>query len=564
MNRYGEIRMKRWLEYEQRYIKLHSRMFLGVGIAIPLSHYIGNDFPFPFYIGIALLFVLHNVKMHWIDQINMFNENKYKFLRMAELFIVTYFISYESGLYLIGSVVYLLFVLEIILADEEIRYIWYYKIYLYPFIIASSVAIIRKISFIFLKNTIIHILFFGTIIFIFAYILSWYAQEMKVQLEKNIYLWQQTKEKNKKLVDTQNNMEQVNIEIEKQKEELQEMNNRYRKTIAEFYILKEIGNYIGSVLEIEQLLSMITDIIMGVMGVDTCSIVLWDEEKDDMMFHVNSIYPQHIIEQFKTPAKDEHLIKLLYDASYYVENHVFSKQHQYSFLEGRNVGSFIVIPLCKNNQTYGFILVEHKMETYFSESSVEFFKAVSAQIVIAIENARLYKKMEQIASKDGLTQIYNRTYLKRIIPQLMKQAIEQHQSLAVAIFDLDSFKKVNDTYGHLFGDKVLRVVANLGQIKMEMHGGIIGRYGGEEFLLLLPGSTAIEMAEIMEELRHEINEYPIREGTILMNVQASFGVSAYPEIASNSTDLLKTADNAMYTSKKLGKNQVTIASMDIR
>lgn len=554
--------MNRWLKYEKKYLKLHSWVFIWLGAYILIYRFAYEKWPFWLFIGTLSLYILHIEKKHLLYLKTSQIEKTYDFCRIIELFIMSFFITYQGQHYVGGSVLYLLYILEIIMGDAKIRPFWNYGFYSIPFVFSSLLATVLNFNTSFRVDKIIHMFFFIIIFLTFSYILNWYAQEFKIQLQKNKWLWEQTEEQNQKLLETQKHMQQVNQELEAQKKELQHMNEKFRKSIAEFYILKEIGNYIGAVLELEQLLDMITDIIMGIMGVDTCSIVLWDDEKKEMTFQINSIYPQNIIEKFKSHAKNEQLIKLMKDSSSYVENFVVSGENKYSFLEGRKVGSFIAVPLSKNNKAYGIILVEHQLESYFSESSIEFFKAVSAQIVIAIENATLYKKMEEMASKDGLTEVYNRTYLRQIIPKMFKWAKEHKKPLSVAIFDIDSFKKVNDSYGHLFGDKVLQIVAYLGKKKIEQYGGIIGRYGGEEFLLLLPGSNLYEMANIVEELRQEIAQFPIQEGKTVIHIQASFGVSAYPEIALNSTELIQTADYAMYRSKQLGKNQVTIATKE--
>ena len=552
--------MNQWFKYKTQYKNIYAWFFIWIGVYILVYRYIYEKWPFWLLIGSLLLNVLYIIKNHVLCF-----QKSYKFYTMLELFIISFCIIYQGDCYVAGTVLYLLYIFEIIIQDKEICSFLNYSIYSLPFIITSLTILITSFTTITNKdwiNKILYLIFFMNVFFIFVYIFNLYVQEYLIQLHRNQWLCEQMNKKNQELYETQHNMKHMNQELQKQKEELQQMNEKFRKSIAEFYILKEIGNYIGSVLELEQLLDMITDMIMGVMGVDTCSIALWDNKQEELTFQVNSIYSENIIEKFKTHAKNKQLLHLINNSHTYVENHVISKNKQYSFLDGRKVGSFIAVPLSKNNIIYGFILVEHQLESYFSKSSIEFFKAVSAQIVMAIENARLYKKTEEMATKDGLTGIYNRTYLNQILPKMIEWSKNHHQPLAVSIFDIDSFKKVNDSYGHLFGDKVLQIVAQLGKAKVESYGGIISRYGGEEFILLLPGYDLDAMVMIVDELRQEIANYPIQDGNVLTYVQASFGVSAYPQFAKNSIELVQSADTAMYRSKQLGKNRVISAKLE--
>ena len=275
-------------------------------------------------------------------------------------------------------------------------------------------------------------------------------------------------------------------------------------------------------------------------------------------FHIKSIYSHEVIENFKVNLSNSSLQKRIKDKEILINNNCRYKK--YSFLEGRDVGSFVAVPLYKGNKSYGLILAEHTLENYFSTSNTDLFKAVSMQVAVAIENAKLYEQMEEMAERDGLTNVYNRMYLQKIMPKLIESAKIHNQSISIGIFDIDHFKVFNDTYGHLFGDEVLKAIAHLAQKKVDAYHGIVARYGGEEFVMIFPNVTLGEAAVIVEDLRKEIEHFTLTKEDVSAKITASFGVSGFPEVVDNVESLLRTADDAMYMSKRQGRNRVTVAS----
>ncbi|GAE89160.1 diguanylate cyclase with GAF sensor [Acetivibrio straminisolvens JCM 21531] len=174
-----------------------------------------------------------------------------------------------------------------------------------------------------------------------------------------------------------------------------------------------------------------------------------------------------------------------------------------------------------------------------------------------MENVELYQKMHEMATIDSLTGIYNRLYFQERLREEIANAKRENYDLSLAIMDIDYFKRFNDTFGHLFGDKVLKHIANL--IKKSLRSGdIIARYGGEEFVILLPRTSIKEAYDKVERLRNIISKTSIKDELVEASVTVSFGVSSYPEFSNTESELLKTADNALYEAKESGRNCVRI------
>ena len=178
---------------------------------------------------------------------------------------------------------------------------------------------------------------------------------------------------------------------------------------------------------------------------------------------------------------------------------------------------------------------------------------------MALHNALLYDRLERLAALDPLTSLYNRRFGMARLHEEFGRAVRSTTPLGVLMFDIDHFKQVNDTYGHLAGDRVLVRVATLARAVMR-DGDVIVRYGGEEFLAILPGASRNDLYNVGERLRRMIEDAAVADGEQTIRVTVSIGGTAYPEVdVADETTLVNQADKALYASKESGRNRVTIA-----
>lgn len=177
----------------------------------------------------------------------------------------------------------------------------------------------------------------------------------------------------------------------------------------------------------------------------------------------------------------------------------------------------------------------------------------NSQELISTKN----KELERLATTDALTGISNRRVLMETLAHMYENAKKQNSPLACIMTDIDHFKSVNDTYGHAIGDDVICAVSNtLANSCNEDQ--MVGRYGGEEFVLIFPGLDAIEAAEIAERIRRAIILLPDKKDLAVENLSLSFGISDMSHHAKNSNELVDFADQALYLSKQSGRNCVSI------
>lgn len=185
-----------------------------------------------------------------------------------------------------------------------------------------------------------------------------------------------------------------------------------------------------------------------------------------------------------------------------------------------------------------------------------------ARVRSAYRTKYLLELLEQKAQIDGLTGLYNRAFFDARIKEEMERARRYRHSLALVIFDVDRFKRLNDTYGHSFGDVVLAEVAETARL-IARQTDVVARYGGEEFVITLPEQTLEGAAQLAERVREGIEELQLRHNGEKISVTASFGVASTIEVGYESIpELVNTADRMLYAAKESGRNRVCVASKE--
>lgn len=186
------------------------------------------------------------------------------------------------------------------------------------------------------------------------------------------------------------------------------------------------------------------------------------------------------------------------------------------------------------------------------------FGVLSTLGVMWIEIEKLRADLARLAMVDPLTETLNRRAFMLEYERELSRCMREKTGLALAIFDIDHFKDVNDTYGHLVGDQVLRRVADTLRASLRGH-DVLGRYGGEEFALLMPGADTTAAMVGTERARLAVGEKPIEAGPVSIPITASAGVAAFGVNGSDWESLLRSADAALYEAKRGGRNRAVAA-----
>ncbi|MDY6874377.1 MAG: GGDEF domain-containing protein, partial [Chloroflexota bacterium] len=196
----------------------------------------------------------------------------------------------------------------------------------------------------------------------------------------------------------------------------------------------------------------------------------------------------------------------------------------------------------------------------FSSIALDRLGLFSQNLALALHNALLFNRLERLAALDPLTGVYNRRFGLTRLHEEFGRTVRMEAPLGLMMIDLDHFKEVNDVYGHLTGDRVLIRLSKAAKSVMR-EGDILVRYGGEEFLAILPGASRKDVLSIADRLRRKIAESTVANGEDVIKVTVSVGGISYPENdAANEMDLVDRADKALYLAKESGRNCVVMAS----
>ncbi|MEX2625482.1 MAG: GGDEF domain-containing protein, partial [Ilumatobacteraceae bacterium] len=197
--------------------------------------------------------------------------------------------------------------------------------------------------------------------------------------------------------------------------------------------------------------------------------------------------------------------------------------------------------------------------TELGNGSRRLVDATTVSLAMSLRNALTHQEVEQLAAIDALTGLYNRRLGMQRLEEEFARAERSRAPLSVVMFDVDHFKQVNDTYGHLAGDRVLRMLAD-SVTAIVRDGDTVVRLGGEEFLAILPGASLGDAHELAERMRHACAGCTIQHGQVPIRITVSLGIAATPAPGIATTGhLVARADEAMYAAKRSGRNQVVIA-----
>jgi len=224
--------------------------------------------------------------------------------------------------------------------------------------------------------------------------------------------------------------------------------------------------------------------------------------------------------------------------------------------------SMLCVPMVSKDTLLGVIQVINKIDgTSFSEDELRLAQSLADHAAIAIENASLYRKAFVASITDDLTGLGNTRHFNHMLPELLARG----GPVSLLVLDLDNFKAVVDSYGHLVGS---RTIGYLGKIIAHVirPGDVAARFGGDEFVVILPDTDTETALGIAETIRGAVESCSMLEGNgiDISTVTASVGVATFPNHASTAEDLFRAADAAMYAIKRRGKNDVALAGTSVK
>jgi diguanylate cyclase (GGDEF)-like protein/PAS domain S-box-containing protein len=236
--------------------------------------------------------------------------------------------------------------------------------------------------------------------------------------------------------------------------------------------------------------------------------------------------------------------------------HVFESEEtrRISELREEGVAFFAIIPLRSGPDVLGCLALASRIETTFDFDLASLLSLIGNNLSMIADKVKLFQKTQRLAITDGLTGLYNARYFYEELEKEIARSQRYSTPFSLALFDIDNFKALNDTFGHQAGDEVLRDVAEM-MLRVSRKTDVVARYGGEEFISILPNTPKDEAYKHAHRIKDSV-ENKRYLGANSVGLTLSGGISAFPEDAKNAKTLLYAADMAMYKAKAAGKNVI--------
>ncbi len=374
------------------------------------------------------------------------------------------------------------------------------------------------------------------------------------RLEKTIRKGLKNRENLLNILSLSEHLEAANQSLSKERDQLKTWNN----DLSELYALNQ---KLSESLHIDEIVKTSISNISKVIKHDISCLYLkkWDHVR------VTTRHPQSsdLIKKVKEETLQDGLefIKDEKSVSQALVRHGGSEIMVHLAVGMRKIGllRLIRLPDFPPRNGSGELSLNHKeTKTSFSEYQAKILSMTAIPLAIAIRNAEMYKQVEDLAVKDALTNVLNRRAFSGILEREFKRASRYNIPLSLMVIDLDHFKKVNDTYGHLVGDTVLReMAAELNASLRDID--VLIRYGGEEFVVILPGTNLQAGLVVANRIKTRIEKTRFDQKNVPIKMTVSIGVAHYPSPQIDSPEaLFNQADQALYTAKRNGRNRIMI------
>lgn len=336
--------------------------------------------------------------------------------------------------------------------------------------------------------------------------------------------------------------EERRTQLETHQDEVLELYAKLERSVAELRAVTQITEIIHSTLDIDAVGPTLLDILHKVLEIPASCIYVIDKNKQEMVFSASRGVSGATMSDMSaleiggavSPAADAER-------------------------------AFACTDLIDSDTTLVVFCAEGPVIEGLSSDDRIVLQTVASELVVAVENSRLYRLTKRLAITDELTDLYNYRYLQQRLDEEIGRADRYGKQLSFLMLDIDNFKRVNDVHGHRVGDGVL---AGIGQILKSTvrEVDVVARYGGEEFSVLLPETDASGAFIVAEKIREAISLARLKDadGQARIHVTVSIGLASYPVHAHDKEALLKAADDAVYHAKETGKNRVRAPRLRLR
>lgn len=343
-------------------------------------------------------------------------------------------------------------------------------------------------------------------------------------------------------------VESLKEELGREKEEVERFRKEAEERMRNLATLYEVTSAISSALELDEVLERITYEVGRRLGYSKFAILLKDEDGNLEVRAAYGFESTNIIGMKFSAGEGVSGIVAETGQMILIPDTRADKRYLHWKGEYLEEGSFLSIPVKYKGNVVGVFNFNLNEVNGFSQEDIRMLSAIADQAAVAIENAKLFTEVKRISETDFLTGLKSRAVFLKTISEL----IERGEEFSVLIADLDEFKRVNVELGHIFGDKVLREVAD--SVKSILRKtDVVARFGGDEFAFILPMTKGESTEKVAEKIIKEVSSRKFGDGKVSLTI--SMGIAEFPEDGKKPIEILEVADRELLRAKKEGRNR---------
>lgn len=366
------------------------------------------------------------------------------------------------------------------------------------------------------------------------------------------------KDNTERINESQKTIRETNEQLGIKKFELEEAYRKINVSIADNNFQNKFLRLLISTFDLNELAARARELFEDIFELEFCGLIFKNKKlRERYDSGIGKFFSEEDFEQFSDFFLSSAFINQHKEIdSNFIENEV--SYDEFPFFRARKINSVAVKAIVTDNSQYSCIYVMFSSQYNLFREKTKLLENIFGQMDIAARNMSNYYKAEELSIKDALSGLYNRRYLNLYFKDNFVDKTHEGR-LALAMLDIDHFKNINDTYGHLFGDQAIKMVSELILKCADDNDGTGFRYGGEEFVIIFENRMLSEIIAIIDKLRNDIRSTAINsDDGASITVKVSVGVSAYPETTDAIHTLVDRADKAMYYSKQNGRNRLTV------
>lgn len=353
--------------------------------------------------------------------------------------------------------------------------------------------------------------------------------------------------------------------LQKKFTEIEEANQKLKQRLDQVDALYSITSTLSAIINFSELTKFVKSTFTQTFEIDQFSLMLYETNSNLLSTKCGQGLA---IEKTNNMSKSDTIIRQAIESrkSIYIQNTSDVKNNLgLPPCIKKEKGAFLCLPLiCNGQSVLGVLNLYRKRINAFDSIELELFNRISEQLAFTLKNILLFEHTKELSITDELTGIYNRRYFNERFERELQRSKRYHHSLSVLMLDIDHFKMYNDLNGHIKGDELLKRVAVILETNLRK-ADIIARFGGEEFVILLPEISRNQARKVADKLRRKIESTPFEneESQPEGKITISLGLTVYPEDSERPQKLIQYADKALYLAKSRGRNCVVWHGMDI-